>query len=191
MAGRSGTTGAAPAKKAAAAKKAPARKAAAKKATPAKKAPARKAAAKKATPAKKAPARKAAAKRPAYRADETPWTAAELKELRAELLLEIGRLEAEIRGAEHDLEELALDGVDAGGDDPVDVGAKAFEREQGLFLTDNAKEILRQSHHALERLDAGTYGVCESCGEPIGKLRLQAFPRATLCVQCKEAQERR
>ena len=45
--------------------------------------------------------------------------------------------------------------------------------------------------NALERLETGTYGNCESCGQPIGKARLQAFPRATLCVSCKQREERR
>ena len=56
---------------------------------------------------------------------------------------------------------------------------------------DNAREMLRQNEHALERLDDGTYGICESCGQPIGKLRLQAAPRATLCMPCKQKEERR
>jgi RNA polymerase-binding transcription factor DksA len=43
----------------------------------------------------------------------------------------------------------------------------------------------------LARLDDGSYGQCESCGNPIGKERLQAFPRATLCMACKQRQERR
>ena len=49
----------------------------------------------------------------------------------------------------------------------------------------------RQAERALQRIDNGTYGVCESCGQPIGKARLQAFPRATLCVSCKQKEERR
>ena len=51
--------------------------------------------------------------------------------------------------------------------------------------------LLAQNERALARIEAGTYGVCESCGEPIGKARLQAFPRATLCVACKQREERR
>ena len=51
--------------------------------------------------------------------------------------------------------------------------------------------VLVQSERALARIADGTYGVCESCGNPIGKLRLQVFPRATLCVTCKQRQERR
>jgi len=47
-----------------------------------------------------------------------------------------------------------------------------------------------QAQRALARIEAKTYGICESCANPIGKFRLQAFPRATLCVLCKEAEER-
>jgi RNA polymerase-binding transcription factor len=80
--------------------------------------------------------------------------------------------------------------VDAG-DDPADAGAKTYEREHELALTENARELLAASERALARMDEGTFGVCESCGQPIGKARLQAFPRATLCVTCKQREERR
>ena len=73
------------------------------------------------------------------------------------------------------------DAGDGAGDDQADAGAKTFEREQEISLANNSREMLDQSEHALERIDDGTYGICESCGNPIGKLRLQAFPRATLC----------
>jgi RNA polymerase-binding transcription factor DksA len=58
-------------------------------------------------------------------------------------------------------------------------------------LTQNAQDLLDQGERALDRIDAGTYGVCESCGQPIGKARLLAFPRATLHVASKQRQERR
>jgi len=58
-------------------------------------------------------------------------------------------------------------------------------------MTQNARDLLAQNEQALARIDAGTYGVCESCGQSIGKARLQAFPRATLCVSCKQREERR
>ena len=63
--------------------------------------------------------------------------------------------------------------------------------ELELALTQNAQDLLEQGERAQDRIDAGTYGVCESCGQPIGKARLLAFPRATLCVACKQRQERR
>ena len=77
------------------------------------------------------------------------------------------------------------------GDDQADAGAKTFEREHELATTQNARDLLAQNEQALARIDAGTYGVCESCGQAIGKARLQAFPRATLCVSCKQREERR
>jgi DnaK suppressor protein len=83
------------------------------------------------------------------------------------------------------------DSGDGAGDDQADAGAKTYEREQEISLANNAREMLEQTEHALERLEDGSYGICESCGNPIGKLRLQAAPRATLCMPCKMKQERR
>ncbi|HSN07288.1 MAG TPA: TraR/DksA C4-type zinc finger protein [Candidatus Angelobacter sp.] len=60
-----------------------------------------------------------------------------------------------------------------------------------MSLANNARELLLQNERALARLEDGTYGICERCGRPIGKLRLQAFPRVTLCVSCKQLEERR
>jgi len=183
-----------PAKKALAkkapAKKAPAKRAPAKKA-PAKKAPAKKAAAKKAA-AKKAPAQKVARpkKRPVVREDESPWTDAELAAVREELGEEKKRLLEEIASAEEGLADLIRDSGDGAGDDQADAGSKTFEREHEMSLANNARDMLEQVEHALARIGDGSYGVCESCGKPIGKFRLQAFPRATLCRSCKEAEER-
>lgn len=176
-----------------AAKAAPAKKSAAKKSTakkaPAKKAPATKSTTKKTTAAK-AP-KKAAPAALVVREDESPWTAKELKEVRAELHTEIERLTAEIASAESSLDEFLKEPIDGAGDDQADAGSKSFEREHELSLVAGARTGLEQNQHALDRLDDGTYGICESCGNPIGKLRLQAYPRATLCMSCKSRQERR
>jgi DnaK suppressor protein len=51
--------------------------------------------------------------------------------------------------------------------------------------------MLDQSRLALRHIELGTDGSCDNCGQPIGKGRLQAFPRATLCVACKQREERR
>jgi DnaK suppressor protein len=147
------------------------------------------AARKSATKASDAPSRSRSKSVP-VREDETPWTAAELKEVRKGLLEEIALHESEIREAEGELEDLLRGSGDGAGDDQADAGAKTFEREHEITLANNARDMLRQAEHALERLDAGTYGTCENCGNPIGKGRLQAFPRATLCVTCKTKQER-
>jgi DnaK suppressor protein len=125
------------------------------------------------------------------RRGEKKWTEAELATVRDQLATEAAELRADIDRAETDIALRLGDAVGDAGDDQADVGAKAFEREHELALTHNARELLRQNERALARIEAGTYGTCESCGEPIGKARLQAFPRATLCVTCKQREERR
>jgi DnaK suppressor protein len=174
------------------------KKAAAKQAATAQTAPVAKAPAKKAAPVTKTAAAKqtSAATRTAPRSlrvrdDESPWTAKELREIRTEIEADVAHLRQEITVAEADLVGLMRDAGDGAGDDQADAGAKTFEREQEISLANNAREMLDQNLHAIERLDNGTYGICESCGNPIGKLRLQAAPRATLCVTCKTKQERR
>jgi len=187
--------------KAAPAKAAPA-KAAPTKAAPAKAAPA------KAAPAKAAPAKAASAKAvsavrsastvissvsadmPPVREDEEPWTEAELREVRQEIERDIARGLADIATAEEDLQGLIWDAGDGSGDDQADAGAKTYEREQEISLANISRDKLAQNRHALERLDNGSYGICEACGLPIGKFRLQAAPRATLCRSCKEKAER-
>ncbi|MGA8046799.1 MAG: TraR/DksA C4-type zinc finger protein [Dermatophilaceae bacterium] len=125
------------------------------------------------------------------RDDEEPWTETELTELRAEVESDIAQLESEIATAEAELHDLMLDAGDGAGDDQADAGAKTFEREQEISLANNARDLLDQNRRALQRMADGTYGVCENCGNPIGKLRLQAAPRATLCMPCKKKEERR
>ena len=127
----------------------------------------------------------------AVRPGEDPWTPEEVEEARAELQAEETRLREEISSSERSLAGLMRDSGDGAGDDQADTGAKNITREHELALAANAREMLTQTEHALERLDAGTYGLCENCGDPIGKARMQAFPRATLCVECKQKQERR
>ena len=125
------------------------------------------------------------------RPGEKPWTEAELKKERQQLQEDIAGLIAEISEAESAIAERLGDAVGDAGDDTADAGAKTYQREHELALTQNARELLALSERALARMDDGTFGVCESCGQPIGKARLQAFPRATLCVTCKQREERR
>jgi DnaK suppressor protein len=124
------------------------------------------------------------------RQGERRWTEAEVTQLRDQLAAEAAALRADIDRAETDIASRLGDAVGDAGDDQADVGAKTFEREHELALTHNARELLAQNERAIARITAGTYGTCESCGEAIGKARLQAFPRATLCVTCKQREER-
>ena len=125
------------------------------------------------------------------RPGEKPWTEAELDKVRRQLESEVTGFRAEIARAESEIAERLGDTVGDAGDDPADAGAKTFQREHTLVLTQNARDLLEFSEKALAKIEDGTFGVCESCGEPVGKARLQAFPRATLCVTCKQREERR
>jgi DnaK suppressor protein len=125
------------------------------------------------------------------RPGERPWTQAELAEVVDRLATEAAELRAEVERADADIADRLGGALGDAGDDPADVGAKAYQREHELALAQNARELLAQTERALARIEAGIYGRCESCGEPIGKARLQAFPRATLCVRCKQREERR
>ncbi|MEU8272234.1 TraR/DksA C4-type zinc finger protein [Sphaerisporangium sp. NPDC049002] len=117
------------------------------------------------------------------------WTNGEISEVRKRLQGEIEELNAEVARSESQI--ASGDISDSAGDDQADAGAKTYEREREIALTLNARDLVAQNERALARIDAGTYGVCESCHKPIGKERLQAFPRATLCVSCKQREERR
>ncbi|MFJ5266967.1 TraR/DksA C4-type zinc finger protein [Streptomyces sp. NPDC088358] len=127
----------------------------------------------------------------AVRPGEDPWTPQEVADARSELQSEALRLSTEITSSEESLAGLMRDSGDGAGDDQADTGTKNITRESEMALAANAREMLVQTERALEKLDAGTYGLCENCGDPIGKARMQAFPRATLCVECKQKQERR
>jgi RNA polymerase-binding protein DksA len=179
-------------------KKAPAKKAPAKKA-PAKKAPAKKAPAKKA-PAEAAPASQAAAKTAA--AMTTPITEAtasrpsgldpaELTEIRARLQAELAEMQLEYEKSMAALSDLRQYQGDGAGDDQADAGSKAFERDQEQSIAANRHLLASQIEHAIERIDSGTYGICEDCGRPIPAARLKALPMATLDADCKTRAERR
>jgi RNA polymerase-binding protein DksA len=122
---------------------------------------------------------------------ERPWTKTELAKIRVELDDSARELRGEISEAELSWAALQRDSGEGAGDDQADAGTKTFEREHEMSLAANSRDLLSQVERALQRLDDRTYGICESCGNPIGKGRLQAFPRATLCVSCKQREERR
>jgi RNA polymerase-binding protein DksA len=184
---------AAPAKKTTAAKKAaaPAKKTTvAKKAAPAKKAPAKKAAA----PAKKTtvPASKSSKSVSLkVKEGEGAWTKAEIKEVTDELRGLRQKVAATLAEQEAELAGLMRDAGDGAGHDQADMGATSFERDHELSVVNNEREKLAQIDRALARIADGSYGICESCGNPIGKMRVMAFPRATLCLTCKQREERR
>ncbi len=122
---------------------------------------------------------------------EDAWTDTELAEVRSELQEQATVLRGEIDEAESTSAAITQNAVGEGSGDEADAGTKTFEREHEMSLANNSRDLLLQVERALGRLDGGTYGRCESCGDAIPKPRLQAFPRATLCVRCKQREERR
>jgi len=74
---------------------------------------------------------------------------------------------------------------------PVEDGTDAFDRQFGLLLASSENEALFEIEEALRRIDEGTYGICEACGEKIEPARLRALPFARKCVKCQSEEERR
>lgn len=117
---------------------------------------------------------------------------AETEKIRIALTARRDELQQEYDHTLAELAELQRDRLtDSAGDDQADTGTKTFEREQEITLANAILERITQVERALERLDEGSYGWCERCGNPIPVERLAAFPSATLCVSCKQLEERR
>lgn len=74
--------------------------------------------------------------------------------------------------------------------DEMDLASSEYYQSFEFRLRGREKSLLSKLDLALRKLDEGTFGICERCEEPIGKKRLEARPETTLCIQCKEAQER-
>lgn len=72
----------------------------------------------------------------------------------------------------------------------ADVGAITLTRELDLSLRSNIEHLLAQVDRALEKIDEGSYGLCDRCGEPIEESRLRAVPEATLCLKHQRDLER-
>lgn len=125
------------------------------------------------------------------REGEDPWTQEEVEEVIGELnQMRAHSLEV-LAAQEAELSGLMRDSGDGAGQDQADMGATSFERDHELTVVNSERDKLAQIDRAFTYLQDGTYGVCESCGQPIGKMRLLAFPRATLCMPCKQREERR
>lgn len=74
--------------------------------------------------------------------------------------------------------------------DPTDRASLESDRNFELRIRDRERMLINKIRQALERIDDGSFGLCESCDEPIGAERLRARPVTTLCIDCKTEQER-
>ncbi len=73
--------------------------------------------------------------------------------------------------------------------DEVDLASSDLNQSLSLRLRDRELALLQKIESALSKIDGGTFGLCETCEEPIDVKRLDARPVAELCIRCKEAQE--
>ena len=86
------------------------------------------------------------------------------------------------------VENMALDTNDL--PDEMDLASSEYLQSFEFRLRGREKSLLTKLDLALKKIEEGTFGVCEICDEPIGKKRLEARPETTLCIKCKEDQER-
>jgi DnaK suppressor protein len=73
--------------------------------------------------------------------------------------------------------------------DYADIATQESDRSFRLRIRDRERKLIKKIDQALERIEDGTFGLCESCGEEIGAERLKARPVTTYCIQCKTKQE--
>jgi RNA polymerase-binding protein DksA len=163
---------------------------------------------------KKAPAKAAAKPTPAKPAAKTPAPAAKtspakdaihmvkkknydkdslgtirkrLMEQREELQNQLTAIEESATG----LSQSEMSGEVSYDEDFADAGSFTFEREKEFSIANNVTDLRSKTDRALHRIEEGSYGICESCGQPIESARLKALPHVTLCLKCKKAEERR
>jgi DnaK suppressor protein len=118
------------------------------------------------------------------RTNDSPWTDDELTAIREGLENSVARLQAELDLIGSDLASVASVSTLEVLHDELDVASQRSELLQDAVQAENAAAILEQTQRVLDRLTAGLYGTCETCSGQIGRLRLEAFPRASLCMTC-------
>lgn len=125
----------------------------------------------------------------------TQNTTTRLRAIKKRLLTEKERLEQELHeimertSISSDIEQVSeLSTFD---DHPADLASETFEREKDLALESNIQDLLGKVNTALEKIEDGSYGLCDSCGIEINANRLEALPWASLCLNCQDRLEGR
>jgi len=120
-------------------------------------------------------------------------TKKELARFRKLIEAEIDRVKDRLDGLEHEISDRTA-GQAAGSqgysNHMADVGSDSMDQEQAFLHASQGADYLRQLQDALKRVDNGSYGICEECGNKIPVKRLEAFLSAYLCVDCKSKSER-
>jgi len=115
-----------------------------------------------------------------------PLTKKELQKFKE--LLEGKRRDVVDRARQTLTENMTLDPSDL--PDEMDLASAEYTQSFEFRLRGRDKSLLSKLDLAIKKIDDGTFGNCESCDEPIGKKRLEARPETSLCIRCKEDQER-
>lgn len=119
--------------------------------------------------------------------------AKDLQLMKTKLLAERERLVADLDALE---ESTATTPKDSSGDlssyssHMADQGSDSMEREKAFLFASVKRRRVDEIDSALTRIEAGTFGVCESCGKTIPLKRLERMPGASLCIECKEKEEK-
>jgi DnaK suppressor protein len=101
----------------------------------------------------------------------------------------LGKKAELLRNAQKTLtEDMTLDADDL--PDEMDLASSEYLQSFTFRLRGREKTFLKKIDHALKKIEDGNFGVCEECEEPISLKRLEARPETTLCIRCKEDQER-
>jgi len=118
--------------------------------------------------------------------EATPLKKKDLKRFKEILLAKRAEI---LRNAQRTLnEDMTLDADDL--PDEMDLASSEYLQSFTFRLRGREKTFLKKIDHALKKIEAGTFGICEECEEPISLKRLEARPETTLCIRCKEDQER-
>lgn len=116
-----------------------------------------------------------------------------INEFRQKLLQEKGELEQRLTHMEDEALGIPLQDsiseLSMYDNHPADIGSETFERSKDLALKDNTQIQLAKVKDALDKMDRGLYGKCDTCGAEIPIERLEAMPSTTMCKKCKEADE--
>jgi RNA polymerase-binding transcription factor DksA len=125
---------------------------------------------------------------------KAPLPKREADDLRVRLLTEKAELESQLATLEENTfaaSQSDMSGEVAFDDETADAGTATFERERDLSIENNIRDLLAKIDRALQRMDAGTFGICDRCGKPIEKARVKALPYVDLCIKDAQAQSRR
>lgn len=123
---------------------------------------------------------------PSDEQDENPLSATDLEHFKK--VLEDKRV-ALVKSAQESLEQdMTLDTNEM--PDEVDLASSEYIQSFALRLRGRERNFLDKIETALQKIEDGEFGICEMCEEPIGRKRLDARPETTLCIRCKEDQER-